>query len=52
MEERDLNGRTPLLVAAGAAYRKGAEKLFGLGADMKATKPGGRNFADEALRHN
>ena len=52
MEARDLHGRTPLLVAAGAAYRKGAETLFRLGADMKATKLGGRNFADEALGSN
>ena len=52
MEARDLNGRTPLLVAAGAAYRNGAERLFGLGANMRATKPGGRNFADEALGSN
>ena len=52
IEARDLNGRTPLLVAAGAAYWKGAETLHESGADMKATKPGGRNFADEAKDAN
>ena len=52
IEARDLNGRTPLLVAAGAAYWKGAETLYESGADMKATKPGGRNFADEAKDAN
>ena len=52
MEARDLNDRTPLLVTAGAAYRKGALMLHQLGADMKATKPDGRNFADEAMSAN
>jgi len=48
MELRDLNGRTPLLVAAGAAYCKGAYTLHERGANMTATKSNGRNFADEA----
>ena len=52
IEARDLNGRTPLLVTGGAAYKKGAEILHALGADMMATKPGGRNFADEAMGSN
>ena len=52
IEARDLNGRTPLLVAAGAAYKKGAETLHTLGADMAATKPNGRNFADESIGSN
>ena len=52
IEARDLNDRTPLLVTAGGAYRKGALMLHRLGADMTATKPNGRNFADEAWGSN
>ena len=48
LEVRDLNGRTPLLVAAGSGYFKGAQQLYKSGADMTATKDNGWNFADAA----
>ena len=51
-EARDLNHRTPFLLAGGAAFREGAEMLYACGADIHATKPNGRNFADEAKGSN
>jgi hypothetical protein len=52
MEDVNLYGATPLLVAAGAGYRWGAETLHRLGANMLATLPDGRNFADLAKNPN
>ena len=51
-EARDLNHRTPFLLAGGSAYRDGAEALHEGGANIYATKPSGRNFADEARGSN
>ncbi len=52
LEQRDGADRTPLQVAFATAYKKGAEALVSLGANLHVTRDGGRNCADEAWRAN
>ncbi len=46
LEQRDGADRTPLQVAFATAYKKGAEALVSLGANLHVTRDGGRNCAD------